>query len=166
MADVTRRKLMAGLAASAAGMAATGAGCQETKVAKKLRAFKNEEFYDADGTFNQEAANLGDGVVVRQHGVAHGRAGNGFGQVAHAHDRDAPLSHHGRHRLARVRADQHRPARVGPVAKDTVPVRSGVAGHDQPGGVVLQADRAGGGCILRAGQRNARYLQQVRLLTP
>ncbi len=69
MADVTRRKLMAGLAASAAaGMAATGTGCAETKAAKKLRAFKNEEFYDADGTFNQEAAKQAYYELMEYHG--------------------------------------------------------------------------------------------------
>lgn len=57
MADLTRRKLITAVAGgAAAAMAATGAGCEAAKPVKKLRIHKNEEFYGADGTFDQEAA--------------------------------------------------------------------------------------------------------------
>jgi len=69
MADITRRKCLTLLTGGAAGAAAAaGAGCQETKVAKKLRAFKNEEFCDADGTFNQEAAKKAYYELMAYHG--------------------------------------------------------------------------------------------------
>jgi len=56
MAEMTRRELLAGVAAgaAAAGAAAMGAGCQGPNRTGALHA--NAEFYGSDGKFNAEAA--------------------------------------------------------------------------------------------------------------
>lgn len=58
MADVTRRQWLTGVAAgaAAAGMAVAGTGCEGVKREGIVKAYKNAEFYKADGTFDQDAA--------------------------------------------------------------------------------------------------------------
>jgi len=69
MADLTRRKWLTLMTGSAAGAAAAaGPGCQQTTAPKTLRTFKNEEFYDADGTFNQDAAKQAYYELMAYHG--------------------------------------------------------------------------------------------------
>ncbi len=56
--SITRRGLLGTVAAGAAGMAATGAGCKATSTAEpaKVKTYKNSDFYGPDGKFSEDAA--------------------------------------------------------------------------------------------------------------
>lgn len=69
MADITRREWLAlATGGTAAAMAVTGAGCEGAKGPETLTIHRNEEFYDADGTFNQDAAKRAYYDLMAHHG--------------------------------------------------------------------------------------------------